>query len=47
MDLVLKPLRAKRETLYVLPNSAAKAHAEKRYPHKPVKVVDSGIHGLS
>ena len=25
MDLVLKPLQAKRETLYVLPNSAAKA----------------------
>lgn len=45
MDLVLKPLQAKRETLYVLPNSAAKAHAEKRYPHKPTKVVDSGITG--
>ena len=45
MDLVLKPLQAKRETLYVLPNSAAKEHAEKRYPHKPVKVVDSGIAG--
>lgn len=46
MDLVLKPLQAKRETLYVLPNSAAKAHAEKRYPHKPTKVVGSGITGL-
>ena len=45
MDLVLKPLQDKRETLYVLPNSAAKAHAEKRYPHKPTKVVDSGITG--
>ena len=45
MDLVLKPLQDKRETLYVLPNSAAKAHAEKRYPHKPTKVVDSGISG--
>ena len=33
------------ETLYVLPNSAAKEHAERRYPHKPVKVVDSGIRG--
>ncbi len=43
MDRVLKPLQDKRETLYVLPNSAAKAHAEKRYPHKTVKVVDSGI----
>lgn len=45
MDLVLKPLQDKVETLYVLPNSKAKAHAEKRYPHKPVKVVDSGIRG--
>jgi ferredoxin len=45
MDLVLKPLQDKRETLYVLPNSAAKAHAEKRFPHKPTKVVDSGISG--
>ncbi|TFV61049.1 (4Fe-4S)-binding protein [Mycobacterium sp. PS03-16] len=43
MDLVLKPLQDKRETLYVLPNSAAQAHAERRYPHKPVKIVDSGI----
>ena len=43
MDLVLKPLQDKQETLYVLPNSDAKAHAEKRFPHKPVKVVDSGI----
>jgi ferredoxin len=45
MDLVLKPLQAKKETLYVLPNSEAKAHAERRYPHKQVKVVDSGIRG--
>jgi Fe-S-cluster-containing hydrogenase component 2 len=47
MDLVLRPLQEKRETLYVLPDSAAKAHAEKRYPHKPVKVVDRGITGRS
>jgi Fe-S-cluster-containing hydrogenase component 2 len=45
MDLVLKPLQQKKETLYVLPNSAAQAHAERRYPHKTVKVVDSGIGG--
>ena len=32
MDLVLKPLQDKKETLYVLPNSQAKAHAERRYP---------------
>ncbi|AQA03866.1 (4Fe-4S)-binding protein [Mycobacterium sp. MS1601] len=45
MDLVLKPLQDKAETLYVLPGSAAQAHAQKRFPHKPVKVVDSGIRG--
>ncbi|MDN4522232.1 MULTISPECIES: epoxyqueuosine reductase [Mycolicibacterium] len=46
MDLVLKPLQDKVETLYVLPNSDAEAHAVKRYPHKPVKRVDSGIRGV-
>ncbi|WP_137147222.1 4Fe-4S binding protein [Mycolicibacterium sp. CR10] len=46
MDLVLKPLQDKVETLYVLPNSEAGTHARKRFPHKPVKVVDSGIRGL-
>jgi ferredoxin len=46
MDLVLRPLQEKKETLYVLPNSVAKAHAEKRFPHKQVKVVDSGIRGI-
>ena len=45
MDLVLKPLQEKKETLYVPPNSRAKARAERRYPYKPVKVVDSGIRG--
>jgi Fe-S-cluster-containing hydrogenase component 2 len=45
MDRVLKPLQDKRETLYVLPNSAAKKYAEKRFPHKPVKVVDGGMAG--
>ena len=45
VNLVLKPLQAKEETLYVLPDSKAKEHAEKRFPHKPVKVVDSGIRG--
>ncbi|MGA8332678.1 MAG: 4Fe-4S binding protein [Mycobacterium sp.] len=43
MDQVLKPLVDKRETLYVLPNSQAKAYAEKRFPHKPVKVVGGGV----
>jgi Fe-S-cluster-containing hydrogenase component 2 len=47
MDRVLKPLQDKRETLYVLPNSAAKAYAEKRFPHKPLRIVNSGITGRS
>lgn len=36
----MKPLLDKCETLYVLPNSPAKAYAEKRFPHKTVKIVD-------
>lgn len=47
MDQVLKPLVDKRETLYVLPNSQAKAYAEKRFPHKSVKVVGGGVKGRS
>lgn len=47
MNRVLKPLQDKRETLYVLPNSKAKAYAEKRFPNKPVKVVDGGVPGRS
>jgi hypothetical protein len=47
MDQVLKPLQDKQETLYVLPNSPAKAYAEKRFPHKPLKVVKSGVAGRS
>jgi hypothetical protein len=42
-----KTIEGKKEMLYVLPNSGAKAHAERRYPHKPVKVVDSGVSGRS
>jgi len=42
MNTVLKPLQDKVETLYVLPGSAAKAHAERRYPHKPTKQVTGG-----
>jgi hypothetical protein len=45
MDLVLKPLQDKKETLYALPNSAAEAHARRRYPHTLVKIVDSGVRG--
>ena len=45
MDQVLKPLQDKRENLYVLPNSAVKAYAEKRFPHKPIRIVSSGVAG--
>jgi Fe-S-cluster-containing hydrogenase component 2 len=47
MDQVLKPLQDKRETLYVLATSPAEAYAEKRFPHKPLKVVKSGVTGRS
>ncbi len=45
MSQVLKLLQDKGETLYVLPNSAAKAYAGKRFPHMPAKVVDGGMAG--
>jgi hypothetical protein len=45
MNLVLKPLQEKKEDAIRAADSAAKAHAERRYPHKQVKVVDSGIRG--
>jgi Fe-S-cluster-containing hydrogenase component 2 len=42
MATVLKPLQDKVENLYVTPGSPAKAYAEKRFPHKPVKEVSGG-----
>jgi ferredoxin len=45
MDLVLRPLREKRETLYVTPGSPAKEYAEKRFPHKTVKEVGGWSRG--
>ncbi|NGY64942.1 4Fe-4S binding protein [Lentzea sp. NEAU-D13] len=42
MDTVLRPLQEKTETLYVLPGSAAQAHAQRRFPHKPTKEVSGG-----
>lgn len=42
-DGVLKPLMEKEETVYVLEESDAQAHVEKRFPHKHSKVVHSGI----
>jgi ferredoxin len=39
MELVLRPLQDKVETLYVTPGSPARDYAEKRFPHKTVKEV--------
>jgi len=39
MNLVLRPLQEKAETLYVLPGSAAAEHARRRFPHKTIREV--------
>ncbi|MBV1862350.1 MAG: SCP2 sterol-binding domain-containing protein, partial [Nannocystaceae bacterium] len=44
---VLDPLVRKEETLYVLRNSDARDHAQRRFPHKPTKVVHSNIRPTS
>jgi Fe-S-cluster-containing hydrogenase component 2 len=40
---VVKPLQDKPETIYVIPGSDAENHVTKRFPHKTVKRVSSGI----
>lgn len=40
---VVKPLQDKRETIYVVPDSDAESHVARRFPHKTVKRVSSGI----
>lgn len=40
---VVKPLQDKVETLYVIPGSDAETYAAKRFPHKNIKLVNSGI----
>jgi len=44
---VVKPLQQKEETLYVTENSDALAYAQKRFPHKEIKVVGNGAMRLS
>lgn len=39
----VKPLQAKEETLYVLRNSDAEAHAAKRFPNKQIKHVGNSL----
>src|SRR5262249_8304585 len=38
---VVAPLRAKEETIYVVPGSDAEAHVAKKFPHKRLKRVAS------
>jgi Fe-S-cluster-containing hydrogenase component 2 len=40
---VVKPLQDKAETVYVVPGSDAEIHVARRFPHKTVKRVSSGI----
>lgn len=44
---VVKPLQNKSETIYVVPGSDAEVHVAKRFPHKTVKRVSSGIRSKS
>jgi Fe-S-cluster-containing hydrogenase component 2 len=43
MRQVVRPLQEKKETLYVLPGSDAEAHAARRFPHKRLRRVRSGL----
>ncbi len=40
---VVKPLQENSETIYVIPESDAQVYVEKKYPHKKLKIVGSGI----
>jgi epoxyqueuosine reductase QueG len=40
---IVKPLQDKPETIYVIPGSDAETYVAKRFPHKKVKLVSSGI----
>lgn len=43
VEEVLRPLQQNNETLYVVPGTDAEAYAKKRYPHKPLNYVQSGL----
>lgn len=43
VETVVKPLQNKTETIYVIPGSDAESHVTRRFPHKTVKRVGSGI----
>ena len=40
---VVQPLRARQERVYAVPGSDAVAHVKKRFPHKELKQVSSGL----
>lgn len=40
---VVKPLQDKAETIYVVPGSDAEDHVMRRFPHKKIKQISSGI----
>lgn len=44
---VVKPLQAKEETIYVVPNSDAEAYVTRRFPHKQVKQVRNTLQPTS
>jgi epoxyqueuosine reductase QueG len=44
---VVKPLQDKPETIYVVPGSDAETYVARRFPHKTVKRVSSGIRSQS
>jgi Fe-S-cluster-containing hydrogenase component 2 len=44
---VVKPLQDKNETIYVIPGSDAETYVARRFPHKTVKLVSSGIRPVS
>jgi Fe-S-cluster-containing hydrogenase component 2 len=47
VQTVVKPLQDKTETIYVIPGSDAETYTIKRFPHKTVKPVSSGIRSKS
>ena len=47
VDQTLKPLQQKVENLYVQPGSDALAYAQKRFPHKPLKLVGAVLRPTS
>ncbi len=47
LDTVMRPLTDKVEPVYAVAGSDAEAHAKKRFPHKPVRIVRSSLRPTS